>query len=86
MPAFESRCPWLLPVVAAVAVMVSGCLDNVEGPGQTVAKGRPIVGGSPDTNPAHMAVVALTQGPGTGYFCSGTLVSPNVVVTAACRF
>ena len=45
--------------------------------------GRPIYYGNPDTAPSHSAVVALTQGPGTGYFCSGTLIADDVVLTAA---
>jgi hypothetical protein len=44
---------------------------------------QPIFNGTPDAAPAHQAVVALSEGPGTGYFCSGTLISPEVVLTAA---
>ncbi len=39
----------------------------------------PIFNGSPDTNPAHMAVVYLDTG---SMLCTGTLISPEVVVTA----
>jgi hypothetical protein len=63
----------------------SGCMTDEADtpPPHTVSRGRPIVGGSPDTSQAHMAVVALTQGPGTGYFCTGTLIASSVVLTAA---
>ncbi len=44
---------------------------------------RPIIDGVPDTNPAHQAVVALTWGSGSSNFCSGTLITPTVVLTAA---
>jgi hypothetical protein len=40
---------------------------------------QPIINGVPDTDPAHMAVVALRSNRG---FCSGTLVGPRVVLTA----
>ena len=49
---------------------------------ELVATGRPIVGGTSDTNPAHMATVAITNQPGS-YFCSGTLITESVVLTAA---
>ncbi len=69
------------------AVLFVGCGDEenpdpVPGPGMPpLATGRPIYYGSPDTNPAHAAVVALTTN--NGYFCSGTLITPDVVLTAA---
>jgi uncharacterized protein (TIGR03382 family) len=44
--------------------------------------GRPIVGGEPDTDPAHMATVALTFGDAARFFCSGTLITETVVLTA----
>ncbi len=44
---------------------------------------RPIIDGVPDTNPAHKAVVSLTWGSGPDSFCSGTLIAPDVVLTAA---
>jgi hypothetical protein len=40
---------------------------------------RPIVNGEPDSNPDHDAVVAIFS---SGGMCSGTLVSPDVVLTA----
>jgi Trypsin len=44
---------------------------------------RPIIDGVEDTNPAHKAVVALAWGSGPDNFCSGTLITPDVVLTAA---
>ena len=44
--------------------------------------GRPIINGTPDTDPAHMATVALTNELGTDFFCSGTLITSTVVLTA----
>jgi len=41
---------------------------------------RPIVNGTADTAPAHAAVVVLSVGMG---MCSGTLVAPRIVLTAA---
>ncbi len=45
-----------------------------------IATGRPIINGEPDA--VHPATVALTGGPGSGYFCSGSLITENVVLTA----
>ncbi len=61
---------------------LAGC--GPTGPQQELGvQGRPIFYGAPDTDPAHAAVVALTQGPGFDYFCSGTLIAPDAVLTAA---
>ena len=70
-------------LLAAVATL-GGCGQfEDEERGRYIATNRPIINGTPDTSQAHMAVVALTYGPGSGSFCTGTLVSANVVVTAA---
>jgi trypsin len=69
-------------VVLAIGFMAANC-SPVDSPTQLVSQGRPIFYGSPDDNPAHTAVVAITNGPGTGYFCSGTLITDSVVLTAA---
>jgi uncharacterized protein (TIGR03382 family) len=64
-------------------LLLIGCLS--QGCGQPPDmelkhQGRPIINGQLDTDPAHDAVVALTFG---GAMCSGTLISPEVVLTAA---
>jgi len=67
-----------------VVASEGGCGQSEEGePGRYIATNRPIINGTADTGQAHMAVVALTYGPGSGAFCSGTLIAPNVVLTAA---
>ena len=74
-----------IPAVFAAllaAILLVGCLPADEPLPKTRTAGRPIVGGSPDNNPAHMAVIALTNGPNTGFFCSGTLITQTVVLTA----
>lgn len=43
-------------------------------------RGCPIINGTPDTSVAHMAVVALYC---PNWTCSGTLIAPRVVMTAA---
>jgi len=77
------RC--FLVALASLSLMsipvLSGCSDSSRR--ELFAQGRPIVHGSPDNDPAHMATVALTNGPGTDFFCSGTLITNNVVLTAA---
>ena len=69
----------ILAIVGALAVMPLACGD---GAWDLKTTGRPIVYGSLDTNPAHMATVALTQGPNGSFFCSGTLITDTVVLTA----
>ncbi len=70
----------LLPALAlalAAATGTPGCqMDDPVRPG---AAAQPLIGGQVDTG--DEAAVALTRG--TGPFCTGTLVSPSVVVTAA---
>ena len=59
-------------------LLAAGC--GPEHPLQLGIHGLPIINGSPDTDPAHQAVVALTFGQ---YMCTGTLISPDVILTAA---
>jgi len=69
---------WLLG-----SLLVAGCGEEGVGTWDAVrASGRPIYYGEPDASEAHRAVVAITNGPGQGYFCSGTLITDNVVLTA----
>jgi hypothetical protein len=69
----------ILALVGALAFILAACGDEAWDYKTT---GRPIVYGSTDTNPAHMATVALTQSSNGGFFCSGTLISDSVVLTA----
>ena len=43
-------------------------------------RGCPIINGTPDTSVAHMAVVAIYC---PAWMCSGTLIAPRVILTAA---
>ncbi len=43
----------------------------------------PIINGTPDTDPAHEAVVAVYFNHRYWSFCSGTMIAPGVVLTAA---
>ncbi len=56
----------------------SGCGEPIDL--ELKYQSRSIINGRPDTNPKHDAVVALTFG---GGLCSGTLISPDVIITAA---
>ena len=52
--------------------------------GETLVESRlPIINGVPDTDPAHAAVVAVYFHHTFWSFCSGTLIGPNHVLTAA---
>lgn len=65
---------------------LSACQPEVQAPAQVIHLGRPIINGTADTSAAHMAVVALVPPEGSGYVgmhCTGTLITPTVVVTAA---
>jgi hypothetical protein len=68
--------------ISILTMLLAGCGDFSGGEGRLVAQGRPIYYGEVDDDPAHMAVVALTNGPRTGYFCTGTLISSSYVLTA----
>jgi len=67
-------------LVAVTIVFVTACTGRGAHDDATGRVDRPIYYGTPDNN---SAVVAITNGPGTGFFCSGTLITPNVVLTAA---
>lgn len=69
---FSLRSP-LCAVALLAACQAGGPLDTGEAR-------RPLIGGEIDV--ADPAVVALTRG-GSSSFCTGTLVSPSVVLTAA---
>jgi MYXO-CTERM domain-containing protein len=71
----------LLPVLLAPAL--GRCGAPPEEGRRYATTSRLIINGTADTSQAHTAVVALTYGPGSGAFCSGTLIAPNVVLTAA---
>ncbi len=63
-------------------LVVAGCGDGMQVRASLpLATGRPIFYGAADNNPAHQAVVALVDD--YGFFCSGTLITPTVVLTAA---
>jgi hypothetical protein len=64
----------------AVVVFLAGCAEQ----GGDIRVGAwPIVGGDPDTDPAHMATVAITRGGDiTRPHCTGTLITDSVVLTA----
>jgi MYXO-CTERM domain-containing protein len=63
--------------VLAAIVLLAGCSPDEEV--LLASIGSRIMYGSPDTNPAHNAVVALYDG---ASLCSGTLIAPKVVLTA----
>lgn len=64
-------------------VLACSCDSGVEPLLSVVGSSRePIINGTAPTSPKDDAVVALVY-PGYGYFCSGTLITPTVVLTAA---
>lgn len=76
----------ILTLVCLIAVVATagGCGQVPDSAsGEIITTTRPIINGTPDTSQAHMAAVALTYGPTSLAFCTGTLITPNVVLTAA---
>jgi uncharacterized protein (TIGR03382 family) len=71
-----------LALALALAFAAAGCTPRGSPPLSTAAEA--IVNGTPDTSAAHRAVVAIriTVG-GSRALCSGTLITPRVVLTAA---
>lgn len=69
--------------IAALILGTATCATPPPAPAPAAQVQRPIIDGVPDANPAHKAVVALTWGSGPSSFCSGTLITPDVVLTAA---
>lgn len=67
-----------------LALMLSACgPDPVDGPNELASLAEPIINGVPDTDPDHRAVVAIYRNSPWWQLCSGTLIAPNVVLTAA---
>jgi secreted trypsin-like serine protease len=69
----------LLPLLLAPALTV-GCA--VEEPDLARSHGLPIINGAPATADHHASVVSLHYNGSSGIFCSGTLIAPDVVLTA----
>jgi len=80
-----SRLPVLLVLLLlsllGFGVLLAACQAEVD----TAEQRRPIYLGEPDTSAAHKAVVALVQDwqGNMESFCTGTLITPDVVLTAA---
>lgn len=69
-----------------LAVLMAGCLADLDyDDGEHFAtESQTIINGDPPDHAIHDAVVGLwVSRNGTTYLCSGTLISPDVVVTAA---
>lgn len=72
-------------VLLVLLLSISGLLSACQSDLQTDQQRRPIYLGEPDTAEAHQAVVGLVevwQG-NLEAFCTGTLITPTVVLTAA---
>lgn len=75
-----------LPLLA-LGLGLAACAAPPEEPVSVARASQPIFGGAPPDAPEHAAVVGLHQRSSAGVavspFCSGTLVAPSVVLTAA---
>jgi hypothetical protein len=67
-------------IIFIVVAVSAGCSLQENPPDNFDFIGYPIINGEPDLRLSHMAVVALFNGLG---MCSGTLIAPRVVLTAA---
>ncbi|MBL8619792.1 MAG: trypsin-like serine protease [Myxococcales bacterium] len=61
-----------------LAMAAAGCVEPAPGLGERV---DPVIGGTPTPAGAHPAVGALVEG--NGVTCTGTLIAPDAVLTAA---
>ncbi len=72
-----------LPKLLCLIALVCSCDSGVEPLVWVAGSSRePIINGTAPTSPTDDAVVALVY-PGYGFFCSATLITPTVVLTAA---
>lgn len=70
--------------MAVALVSLAGCLDPVlESPPELGESSQPILGGEPVAAGQFPTVVAVLGDGGGGGLCTGTLVSPDLVLTAA---
>jgi uncharacterized protein (TIGR03382 family) len=63
----------------AVALVLSGCVDQLD----TATTRQDVIGGTPTAEGAYPGVGALYLGSFGGAMCTGTLIAPDVVLTAA---
>ena len=64
--------------LALLILVAGGCVEPAPGLGERV---DPVIGGTPTPAGAHPAVGALVEG--GGVTCTGTLIAPDAVLTAA---
>ncbi len=81
-PCFRWAGPWLA-VASITAAPLFGCAGDVGSPLDALGRTRPlIIGGEAASASDYPSTVAITTVHGDP-FCSGTLIGPNLVVTAA---
>lgn len=74
-----------LTFVASACLFLSCDATQVPNAEHFSARSLPIINGTPVSGDDHLATVAMVMDYGTGYnaFCTGTLITPNYVLTAA---
>jgi hypothetical protein len=68
-----------LAILGVIVLLVPACQQKEPGP-ELGSETIPIINGTPDTSTAHSGVVFINNATG---WCSGTLLTPTVVLTAA---
>src|SRR5882724_1791629 len=77
-PALEAPMGLVTRLALVLPLLALGCAPDAAHP--LTHRSTPIIGGTTDN--AHPAVVLINE-TSTGFTCSGTLIAPNVVLTAA---
>src|SRR5690606_8648637 len=73
----------LASLLALVSVPLAGCLTESGPPEEVGSDPQEIIGGTTTTDYPAVPLLSLGFGGGAGAICSGTLVSPRVILTAA---
>jgi MYXO-CTERM domain-containing protein len=73
---------WLVLAISGAALAAAGCQETNVLPAPVEATSAPIVNGAEDDGDPAVVLISGEDNHGQGFFCSGTLVAPRVILTA----